>query len=149
MPERFSAGRPIAFMAGLAGVILAVSSPLDALGQQLLQAHMIQHLLLMVAAPPLLWMGAPLAPILLGLPRPLRRRVVIGLASRPVRRLTHVLADPAVSWTAFVIVFWAWHVPALYDLGLRSDFWHHVQHACFFATALLFWRLVIQPWPAR
>jgi Cytochrome c oxidase caa3 assembly factor (Caa3_CtaG) len=57
-------------------------------------------------------------------------------ASNPLRRLTHVLADPRVSWVAFVIAFWAWHIPALYDRGLRSDSWHHVQHACFFATIL-------------
>src|SRR5260370_13237228 len=44
---------------------------------------------------------------------------------------------------------WAWHVPALYDLALRSDAWHHVEHASFFATALLFWRPVILPWPSR
>ena len=148
MPERFGAGRLIAVMAGLATVILALSSPLDALGHHLLLAHMIQHLLLMAVAPPLLWMGAPVAPILLGLPRPIRRRVAIVLASNPLRRVTHVLADPRVSWVAFVIAFWAWHVPALYDRSLRSDSWHHVQHACFFATGLLFWRPVILPWPA-
>ena len=149
MPERFGAGRLIAVMAGLATVIIALSSPLDALNHQLLLAHMIQHFLLMAVAPPLLWMGAPVAPMLLGLPRPLRRRVAIALASRPLRRLTHRLADPRVAWAAFVIAFWTWHVPALYGLGLGSDSWHHVQHACFFATAMLFWRPVILPWPAR
>jgi cytochrome c oxidase assembly factor CtaG len=149
MPERFGAGRLIAMMAGLATVVVALSSPLDALGHQLLLAHMIQHLLLMAVAPPLLWMGAPVAPMLLGLPRPIRRTVAIGLASKPLRQLTHVLTDPRVSWIAFVIAFWAWHIPALYDRGLGSDSWHHVQHACFFATALLFWRPVILPWPAR
>ena len=149
MPERFGAGRLIAVMAGLATVIIALSSPLDALNHQLLLAHMIQHFLLMAVAPPLLWMGAPVAPMLLGLPRPLRRRVAIALASRPLRQLTHRLADPRVAWAAFVIAFWTWHVPALYGLGLGSDSWHHVQHACFFATAMLFWRPVILPWPAR
>jgi cytochrome c oxidase assembly factor CtaG len=148
-PERFGAGRLIAVMAGLATVIVALSSPLDALGHQLLLAHMIQHFLLMAVAPPLLWMGAPVAPMLLGLPRPIRRRVAIALASRPLLRLTHLLADPRVSWAAFVIAFWVWHIPALYDRSLGSDSWHHVQHACFFATALLFWRPVILPWPAR
>jgi len=74
MPERFGAGRLIAVMAGLATVIVALSSPLAALGHQLLLAHMIQHFLLMAVAPPLLWMGAPVAPMLLGLPKPLRRR---------------------------------------------------------------------------
>ena len=149
MPERFGAGRLIAVMAGLATVVVALGSPLDALGHQLLLAHMIQHLLLMAVAPPLLWMGAPVAPLLLGLPRPIRRTVAIALASKPLRRLTRVLADPRVGWVAFVIAFWAWHIPALYDLGLGSDSWHHVQHTCFFATALLFWRPVILPWPAR
>ena len=94
-------------------------------------------------------MGAPLAPMLLGLPRPIRRSVAIVLASNLLRRLTHVLADPRVSWVAFAIAFWAWHLPALYDRSLRSDSWHHVQHACFFATAMLFWRPVIRPWPGR
>ncbi len=149
MPGRFGMGRLAAVMAGLASVILALSSPLDALGLELLQAHMIQHLLLIMVAPPLLWMGAPVAPMLLGLPRPIRRTVAIGLASSPIRRLTRVLSAPGVSWAAFIIAFWAWHVPALYDLALRSDFWHHVEHACLFATALLFWRLVILSWPAR
>ncbi|SRR6266478_720984 len=94
-------------------------------------------------------MGAPVAPMLLGLPKPIRRRVAIVLASNPLRRLTHVLADPRVSWVALVIAFWAWHIPALYDRSLRSDSLHHVQHACFFTIGLLFWRPVILPWPAR
>lgn len=149
MPERFGAGRLIALMAGLATIVVALASPLDAWGHQLLLAHMIQHLLLMAVAPPLLWLGAPVAPMLLGLPVPVRRTVAIALAWKPLRRLSHVLADPRVSWIAFVVAFWAWHIPVLYDRSLGSDAWHHVQHACFFATALLFWRPVILAWPAR
>src|SRR6266699_3043495 len=149
MPERFGASRLAASMAGLACLILALSPPLDALAPVLLRAHMTQHLLLMMVAPPLLWMGAPVAPLLLGLPRPLRRAVARGLGTPVARRLTHALGHPALGWTAFVIAFWAWHVPALYDLALRSDAWHHVEHASFFATALLFWRPVILPWPSR
>jgi cytochrome c oxidase assembly factor CtaG len=149
MPERFGRGRLIAAMAGLATVIVALSSPLDALGHQLLLAHMVQHLLLMAVVPPVLWLGAPVAPMLLGLPRPIRRMVAIALGARPLRRLTHVLGDPRLGWVVFVIAFWAWHIPALYERSLGSDSWHHVQHACFFATALLFWRPVILPWPAR
>ncbi len=149
MPNRFGARHLVVTMAGLASILLALTSPLDALSALLLQAHMTQHLLLMVVAPPLLWMGAPVAPMLLGLPRRVRRKVTRALAVPQVRQLSHVLADPVVSWAAFVIAFWAWHVPALYDLALRSDVWHHVEHACFFVTALLFWRPVILPWPAR
>lgn len=149
LPHRFGTRRPLAFMAGLAVIILALCSPVDALGRHLLEAHMVQHLLLMLVAPPLLWAGAPLAPLLLGLPRPLRRTVARVLAASPVRTLTARLTHPAVSWILFVIAFWLWHLPALYELALRSDGWHHVEHLAFFGTAMLFWRPVILAWPAR
>jgi len=149
MPDRFGAPRLVAFMAGIAILLLAASPLLDELSHALLRVHMTQHLMLTLVAPPLLWMGAPVAPLLLGLPRPLRRAVARALGTAPVRRLARALAHPALGWTAFVIAFWSWHVPALYDLALRSDVWHHVEHASFFATALLFWRPVILPWPSR
>src|SRR5262245_50960587 len=69
LPHRFGAGRLAAFLGGLAAIAAALQSPLHALGAQSLQAHMLQHLLLMMVAPPLLWMGAPLLPLLRGLPR--------------------------------------------------------------------------------
>jgi cytochrome c oxidase assembly factor CtaG len=149
MPERFDGARAGAFLGGIAALLIAACSPLDPLGHRLLQAHMVQHLLLMIVAPPLLWLGAPIAPLLLGLPRPARRTVAMALAIRPMRRLASALADSRVSWALFVLAFWAWHVPALYDLALRSDAWHHVEHACFLLTALAFWRPIILPWPAR
>ena len=149
MPERFGAGRAAAFAAGLGALLLALCSPVGALGHRLLQAHMVQHLLLMVVAPPLLWLGAPVAPLLAGLPLRARRAVASALATGPVRWLSRVLTEPRVAWVSFVVAFWAWHVPALYDVALRSDLWHHVEHACFFVTALLFWHPVILAWPAR
>jgi putative membrane protein len=111
MPERFDGARAGAFLAGIAAVLVAACSPLDALGHRLLQAHMLQHLLLMIAASPLLWMGAPVAPLLLGLPRPARRAVAWALATGPLRLLTMALADPRVSWALFVTAFWVWHLP--------------------------------------
>jgi cytochrome c oxidase assembly factor CtaG len=149
MPGRFAVTQLVAFIAGLAVLLIAASPPVDELSHSLLQAHMTQHLMLMLVAPPLLWIGAPVAPMLLGLPRPLRRRVARVLGTPAVRRLARLLAHPALGWTTFVIAFWSWHVPALFDLALRSDLWHHVEHVCFFATALLFWRPVILPWPSR
>jgi cytochrome c oxidase assembly factor CtaG len=149
MPDRFDNRHLVATMAGLASIVLALASPLDALSARMLLAHMTQHLLLMTVAPPLLWMGAPVAPLLLGLPRPVRHAFARALAMSPMRRLSQVLANPVVSWVAFVVAFWAWHVPVLYDLALRSDTWHHIEHACFFVTAVLFWRPVFLPWPAR
>src|SRR5215470_9149590 len=67
MPERFGAARPLAFFAGLASIFLAVSSPLDAFANLLLTAHMVQHLLLMMVAPPLILLSDPFLPLLRGL----------------------------------------------------------------------------------
>src|SRR5262249_39385471 len=78
MPNRFGPGRAIAFMTGLIITLLALSAPMDALSREHLQAHMIQHLLLMVVVPPLLWIGAPVGPMLVGLPTPVRRAVAAG-----------------------------------------------------------------------
>ena len=69
VPQRFGGGHLAAFLGGLTAIAVALESPLHALGAQLLQAHMVQHLLLMMVAPPLLWLGAPLLPLLQGLPR--------------------------------------------------------------------------------
>jgi len=63
-PERFPAWRLWEFAAGLAVVWLAIASPLDAFSGLLLSAHMVQHLLLLSVAPPLILLGAPLLPLL-------------------------------------------------------------------------------------
>ena len=149
LPARFGAAQAAAFGAGLAALLLALCAPLDLLGHRSLRAHMVQHLLLMLVAPPLLWLGAPVAPLLIGLPRRVRYIVATALATRPLRRAAALVADPRIAWIAYVVAFWAWHAPALYDLALHSDAWHHVEHACFFVTGLAFWRAVITPWPAR
>ena len=110
---------------------------------------MVQHQLIMMLAPPLLWLGAPAAAMLVGLPVRIRRPVATMLASRVVRRMARVIERPAFGWIAFSVAFWAWHVQSAYELALRSHAWHHAEHACFFATAMLFWRPVILAAPAR
>jgi cytochrome c oxidase assembly factor CtaG len=146
---RVGAGRLAAFLGGLALIAVALASPLDALAEQRLSAHMVQHQLLMMLAPPLLWLGAPIVPMLLGLPRLIRRPVAVALASRLGRTIAHVIAHPAFGWMSFTLAFWTWHAPPLYELALGSHAWHHVEHACFFASAMLFWRPVILAWPGR
>ena len=149
LPARFGPRRLVAFAAGLAGLVVALCSPLDALGRHLLQAHMLQHMLLLLVAPPLLWLGAPVAPLLLGMPRVVRAAVARGLAAPALRPLLAGLASPGVGLGAFIATFWIWHVPALYERALASDPWHHLQHLCFLSAALLFWRPVVLAWPAR
>jgi cytochrome c oxidase assembly factor CtaG len=149
-PERFGIREFFAFQAGLLVLFLALASPLDALAELLLQVHMIQHLVLMMVVPPLLWLGAPVLPLFHGLPRPVVKRGVGPLlAWPPLRRLGHYLTHPLLCWLAFAVSTLAWHLPTFYELALRSARWHEVQHGCFLGTGLLFWWPVIQPWPSR
>jgi cytochrome c oxidase assembly factor CtaG len=149
MPQRFGDWRLVAFVAGLATLFVAIASPLDAFSGLLLQVHMTQHLLLMMVAPPLIWLGAPAAPLLRGLPSSVLKNGLGPFLAWPAlqrfgRRLTH----PLVCWVSFVVTTWLWHVPALYELALRSPAWHQLEHVCFLLSALLFWWPVIQPWPS-
>jgi cytochrome c oxidase assembly factor CtaG len=149
MPQRFPTWRLAMFMGGIATLFIAVASPLEALDDLLLQIHMTQHLLLMIVAPTLLLAGSPAIAIVRGLP-PSIAKAVVGplLRSDAVRGIFAWLTQPLVCWIAFVAATWGWHLPATFQLALRSDGWHVVEHACFFTTALMFWYPVIQPWPS-
>ena len=150
LPRRFALWRLIAFQSGVLTLFLALASPLHELAERLLQFHMVQHLLLMMVAPPLLLLGAPVLPLLRGLPRPVLQHWVGPLfASKRLQRLAHFFTHPLVCLLAFTVSNVAWHLPRLYELALRSEFWHDVQHICFLGTGLLFWWPVVQPWPSR
>lgn len=139
-----------AFQAGLTVLLLAVSSPLDALADRSFAFHMTQHVLLMMVAPPLLWLGSPYPVLLLGAPRRLRRRCVGPLLRlRALRTLARRATHPAVCWLAFVLATWAWHLPAAYEWALRDELVHDLEHLCFLTTGLWFWWPVVRPWPVR
>ena len=149
-PQRWHSGPLWAFLGGLAVVYLALASPIEPFSALLLQVHMVQHLLLMMAVPPLLWLGAPLFPLLRGLPRPIRTYWVVPLlSSAPLRRLFTRLTHPLTALPLFVAATWLWHIPPIYDLALHSNAWHYLQHLCFLGTALLFWYPVVRPYPSQ
>ena len=135
--------RGAAFYGGLATLVLAVASPIDAYAGRLFWVHMVQHVLLMMVAPPLLLIGRPWPrlsrPLPLGLRRPLARTVLAGPTLAPVRGVFRWLAAPPPSFVLFNGTLLLWHVPALYDLTLRDGPVHDLEHALFFGTALLFW----------
>jgi putative membrane protein len=127
------------FLLGLLATWVAVVSPVASLDSHMLTAHMIQHLLLMTIAPPLIWLGEPLA---------------VGQASWPVRRfpfptrLGRLLGHPVFCWLAAAAALVVWHVPAIFQMGMHSSTWHFIEHASFLTTGLLFWWPVIQPRPS-
>lgn len=148
--ERWNGWRLGAFLGGLAAIYLALASPLETFADLLLQVHMLQHLLLMMVAPPLLWLGWPLLPLIRGLPEPIRRYWAVPLfRSSLLRGIGSALTRPAVAWTLFVGMTWFWHIPRFYELAIRSPAWHVAEHGSFFAAALLFWFPVVSPYPAR
>ena len=149
MPERFPMRRLGFFLGGITTLFIAIASPLEELDDLLLQVHMIQHLLLMIVAPALLLAGAPLIPLVRGLPVIVAKSVVGPISrSQSLRAIFNWLTEPLVCWFAFAVATWGWHTPAAFQLALRSPLAHAFEHACFFCTALMFWWPVIQPWPS-
>ena len=143
LPDVIPVGRAAAFVCGLFLVWIAVGSPLASLDEELLSVHMVQHLLLMTVAAPLILLGAPSMPLLQGSPVFIRGILRLFVRSSEVQRVGRVITGPLFCWLAATTVLIGWHVPALYALGLESHKWHEVEHASFFAAGLLFWRPVI------
>jgi putative membrane protein len=141
--------RAVSFLAGVFLLWLAIGSPLALLDEQLLTAHMMQHLLLMTIAPPLIWMGAPLMPMLHGLPQNFVQSVLGPFLRWPaVQAAGRMLSQPMVCWLAAAAALVGWHIPAVFNLALQSEGLHVVEHTSFLAAGFLFWWPVIQPWPS-
>ena len=64
-------------------------------------------------------------------------------------RIGHAVANPVAGALAMGLAMFAWHIPSLYELALRSEFWHEMEHASFFLASLTFWWPVVLPWPSR
>jgi cytochrome c oxidase assembly factor CtaG len=109
---------------------------------------MVQHLLLLMVAPPLLLLGKPIPVLLVGAPYDLVHWVARGHARTPwFRALTRTLTIPWVAWTIFTGVMLIWHVPSLYDAALQNTGIHLFEHLCFLLTGILFWWVIIEPFP--
>ncbi len=144
------AWRAAAFLSGLFTVWIALASPIDALNGLVLTAHMAQHLLLMMVAPPLMLLGAPLIPMARGLPGASTRRMAGRFLNWPAaQRIGRAVTHPLTGALSMSVVLFGWHAPAMYELALRSERWHDTEHATFFLASLLFWWPVVLPWPSR
>ena len=124
----------------------ALISPLEALSGLLFSAHMVQHLLIMIVAAPLLVLGLPVVAGLWALPTGARKAAAQGwLRATALRNAVHTLTHPVLAWTLFVATFWVWHTPGLYEAALRSNMVHGLEHLTFWAASLLFWWTLLQP----
>jgi cytochrome c oxidase assembly factor CtaG len=151
---RRSAGRPsalqaAAFYAGLASIVLAVDSPIDAYADELLWAHMLQHVILLTVAPPLILLGRPWPTMWRALPLRMRTALAREVARSRLAAPLRALAKPLAAWVLFSATIVVWHVPAAYDLTERNGAVHAFEHATFFFFGLLFWARVIDVGPLR
>lgn len=142
--SRSTGRREQAFWIGFAAVAVAVASPLDALSGDLASAHMVQHLLLVVVAAPLLAYSAPTARMMRGLPR--GARTPLGRSRRALRRSPVVgqLRRPGVAWFLHAATLWFWHASGPYGAALDHDVVHGVEHLSFLLTAAFFWSTVLR-----
>lgn len=131
--------RLAAFLAGLAAIEIALESGIAAYDTTLFSIHMVQHVLLMMVAAPLLLLGSPITLLMrLASHRQRVRWILPVLHSRFIR----VLSFPVVSWLIFAAVMWGSHFSQLFELSLEDPLVHDLEHLLFLASALLFW------WPA-
>jgi cytochrome c oxidase assembly factor CtaG len=138
------------FTLGYLSLFVALVSPVHTLGEQVLSLHMLQHLLLLLVAPPLLLLSNSMPVLLWGLPP--RERAGVGRIvgrSGPVRSGLRWLTRPLLAWWLFVLSQWLWHQPAAYQLAIENRWLHYAEHLSFFGTALLFWWPVIGAPPLR
>jgi putative membrane protein len=144
------AWRAICFLLGLLTLWIALASPLDTFSAFIVTAHMLQHMLLMMVAPPLILLGAPLIPLVRGLPVFAAREFAGPFLNwRIATRVGSALTNLFVALVLMGVVMLGWHTPQMYELALASSSWHEVEHACFFVASLIFWWPVVQPWPSR
>jgi putative membrane protein len=134
----------ICFGSGLAALALALISPVDAVGSALFSVHMVQHVLLMDVAAPLLVLGMPPVLPLWVAPR-VQRRPLAGWWQRQhwLHRLWRWLRSPLVVWSLNGLTLWIWHAPRFYEAALENEAIHIFEHFTFLSTALLFWWVLV------
>jgi cytochrome c oxidase assembly factor CtaG len=139
--------RATAFFAGLVVVLAALTGPVEGFADELFWVHMVQHLLLMTVAAPLFVLAAPWTTPLRLLGPNARRRAVAwwrgGRSAMPLRATAAFLAAPATAWILFNANLIVWHVPAAFDLTLRNEPVHDLEHLLFLGLGVLFWAQVI------
>jgi putative membrane protein len=147
-PGAVSWQRTALFLAGLGAVAVALESPIDAAAASRFSVHMVQHLLLVLVAAPLLVLARPVTLALQAAAPATRRRLLLPLLrSRPLA----VLSSPPVAWCGFALVMWASHFSPLYQAALADPGLHAIEHLAYLGSALLFWSVMaaVDPSPAR
>ena len=143
-----SPSRSVAFLGGLAAVAVALMSGIESYDTTLFSVHMVQHLLLVLVAAPLIALAAPITQLLRAASPAVRNRVLLPVLHSSA---LSVLAHPVLAWLAFALVLWGSHFSALFNAALEDRAAHDLEHGLYLAAALLFWWPVVglDPSPRR
>ncbi|HEX7950622.1 MAG TPA: cytochrome c oxidase assembly protein [Candidatus Limnocylindrales bacterium] len=132
--------RTIAFLLGLLVIAVALQSGVERYDTTLFSIHMVQHLLLILVAPPLLLLGAPITQLLRVVSPGFRRRILLPvLHSGPIVFVSH----PVTAWLLFTLVLWGTHFSPLFDVALENPRVHQLEHVLYLVAAILFWFPVV------
>ena len=140
----------VSFFAGLLAIFVALQTPVDPLAEHYFSIHQAQHLVLRMIGPVLILLGAPMTPMLKGLPpwalfgliRPLVRNLW-------ARRAYLFITNPILTTLLFLGFLYLWQVPTLHGMAVRNDYIHELMHSSMLISGFLFWWLVIDPKPHR
>ncbi len=132
--HRSDLSRSAWFIGGVVLMFVALTSPIDTLGDTyLFSAHMLQHMILILIVPPLLIAG-----LTQHFARAVTSIAALGALERSLRR-------PAIAWTLAIATLWLWHLPALFDAAVANEDIHIFEHLCFMLTATIFWWPILSP----
>ncbi|HXU25069.1 MAG TPA: cytochrome c oxidase assembly protein [Tepidiformaceae bacterium] len=147
--RRYGPGRVIsrmevaAFIGAITVLVVALISPLDGLAATLFSAHMVQHMLLVLAVPPLLLLGRVDLALPAAFPAHWQRRTRRFLHRKPARGFVQLLLYPGTVWWLFAGIFWVWHAPYLYQAALHHETVHAAEHLSLLLAGLAFWHVVL------
>lgn len=143
----------VAFLSGILSVWVVLGAPLARFDHELLLVHMLQHIVLMGVAAPLMLVGEPAQPLRHGLPQSFVHGALAsgihGLLNplrgwAPARRVGSVISQPVFCWFTGTVTVLGWHIPAVFALAMGSHFWHGIQQASFLVAGLFFWWPVLR-----
>ncbi len=141
--RRVQRARALSFYGGLLTLVVALDTPIDAYADRLFWVHMVQHVLLLTVAPPLLVLGRAWPRLWLPLPPAARRYAARFFAwGAP-------LARPPAALALLTATVGLWHVPALFNAALRSNDIHELEHLSFVVSGIVFWAAILGAPPLR
>ena len=138
------------FFAGVLVLFGALQSPMEPLAEHYFSIHQVQHLLVRMVGPLLILLGAPLTPMLRGMPPWLRQGVVRRVVRMPAARWVYVkITNPVFTTVTFLALLFFWQAPGPHDLAVHNDYVHELMHGTMLISGFLFWWIVIDPKPHR